>query len=79
MSSDSLGHIVAAALGKKVIGLYGPTNARRMSGVKEIETVISTLNCPHMPCYLPDCKFSRFCMSTIAPQKVAEVCERFLQ
>jgi heptosyltransferase-2 len=79
VTSDSLGQIAAAALGKKVITLYGPTNYRRMEGIKDVAVVPSGLECPHMPCYLPICKHNRFCMDEIAPEKVAQLCEGFLK
>jgi len=79
VSSDSLGHIAAAALGKKVISLYGPTNYRRMVGLKDLAVIHSTLDCPHMPCYLPVCKHERFCMEYISPETVAQTCEGLLQ
>jgi heptosyltransferase-2 len=79
VSADSLGQIAAAALGKKVISLYGPTNHRRMMGLKDLVVVPSELDCPHRPCYLPVCKFNQSCMEQISPEKVAQLCEGFLQ
>lgn len=74
VTSDSLGQAIGSALGKKVITLYGPTNARRMEHVPGVKVVPSTLQCPHMPCYLPFCKFDKFCMDYISPEKVANLC-----
>ena len=74
VTSDSLGQAIGSALGKKVITLYGPTNFQRMQNVPGVEVVPSQLKCPHMPCYLPFCKFDKFCMDYISPEKVANLC-----
>ncbi len=74
VTSDSLGQAIGSSLGKKVITLYGPTNYQRMQNVPNVEVVPSTLKCPHMPCYLPFCKFDKFCMDYISPEKVASLC-----
>ncbi len=79
VTSDSLGQALGLALDKKIVTLYGPTNYRRMDGIKNISVIPSELNCPHMPCYLPVCKFSDFCMNHIAPEKVAQQCEFLLK
>lgn len=78
VTSDSLGQAVAQALGKKVITLFGPTNARRMDGIPGIHTVSARSSCPHLPCYLPFCRHKAFCMETIDPGRVASLCERLL-
>jgi len=74
VTSDSLGQAIGSALGKKVITLYGPTNYQRMQNVPGVEVVPSILKCPHLPCYLPFCKFEKFCMDFISPEKVANLC-----
>ena len=79
VTSDSLGQSIAQVFGKKVVTLFGPTNYKRMQGLKNITSVCSKLRCPYMPCYLPVCKYKKFCMEYIDPQKVASVCERLLQ
>jgi len=79
ITSDSLGQALAQALGKKVVTLYGPTNYVRMQGIPEVTVIPSTLNCPHMPCFLPVCKFDKFCMDYISPEKVAHVCREKLK
>lgn len=79
VTSDSLGQAIGSALGKKVITLYGPTNAERMENVPGVKVVPSTLKCPHMPCYLPFCKFDKFCMDYISPEKVANLCHQAIK
>jgi len=79
VTSDSLGQAAAQALGKKVVTLFGPTNPQRMRGLKNIHFVCSPLKCPHMPCYMPMCKYRKFCMDHIKAEKVASLCERLLK
>jgi heptosyltransferase-2 len=79
ITCDSLGQAVAQALGKKVVTLYGPTNHVRMEGIPDVTVVPSTLKCPHMPCFLPVCKFDKFCMDYISPEKVAQICKEQLK
>ena len=79
VTSDSLAQVLAQALGRKVIALYGPTDPRRMEGIKDITVIRSSLKCPHLPCFLPVCKYHKFCMDYISPEKVAATCERLLK
>lgn len=79
ITCDSLGQAVAQALGKKVVTLYGPTNYIRMQGIPHVTVLPSTLKCPHMPCFLPVCKFEKFCMDYISPEKVAQICREQLR
>ena len=79
VTSDSLGQAIGQALGKIVITLYGPTNYLRMDRVPGVKVIPSTLQCPHMPCYMPVCTFDKFCMDYISPEKVANVCKEYLK
>lgn len=78
VSSDSLGQAIGLALGKNVITLYGPTNFRRMQGVDKVTVVPASSACPYMPCFLPHCKFDKFCMEEIQPEDIAALCEKQL-
>ena len=79
VTCDSLGQIVAQALGKKVLTLFGPTNHLRMKGIPNTRAIQSPLKCPYMPCYLPVCKFERFCMDDLSAQMIANECERLME
>lgn len=79
ITSDSLGQAIAQALGKKVVTLYGPTNYIRMQGIPGVTVLPSTLKCPHMPCFLPVCKFDKFCMDYISPERVAQISKDLLK
>ncbi|MDP8266381.1 MAG: glycosyltransferase family 9 protein [Candidatus Aceula meridiana] len=71
VTSDSLGQLIAQALGKKVLTLFGPTNHKRMRGIPNISILPSRLRCCYRPCYLPICKNKKFCMEEISPLEVA--------
>lgn len=79
VTSDSLGQILGQALGKQIVGLYGPTDHRRLRGVPNIHTIPSGLECPYKPCYLLACKHSQFCMDYISPEEVALACRKILK
>lgn len=79
VTSDSLGQAIGHALGKQVVTLYGPTNYRRMQGVKNITVIPSSLKCPYMPCFLPVCQNDEFCMEHIEVGRVVAVCERLFK
>ena len=78
VTSDSLGQIVAQVLGKQVITLFGATNHKRMEGIPGIHVISSTLKCPYRPCYQSICRYDKFCMDYISPEKVASMCEDLL-
>ena len=72
VSSDSLGLTLAQALGKKVVGLFGPTSAALCHaygrGVKLTPPI--KLNC--IPCYDTECRYEKGCLQTILPEQVAD-------
>lgn len=78
VTSDSLGQILGAALGKKVVSLFGPTNHQRMNRIPHIHVLASPLACPYRPCYMPVCKYKKFCMECLTPQIVERVVRRLL-
>jgi heptosyltransferase-2 len=79
ITNDSLGQAIAQGLGKQVITLYGPTNPCRMGGIKNVHILTATLDCSYMPCFMPVCQNSKFCMDYISPERVAnkvrELCQ----
>lgn len=79
ITSDSLGQILAQAMGKKVITLYGSTNHIRMQRVPNIHLVVSPSKCPHRSCYLPVCKNDSFCMDEIVEEQVVLECQKILK
>lgn len=76
VTSDSLGQIIAQALGKPAVTLFGPTNHKRMAGVPGTHIVLSPSVCPCRPCFLPVCQYKKPCMEEILPKTVEQYCRR---
>jgi heptosyltransferase-2 len=78
VTADTLGLYLALALGRKVVGLFGPTSAERCHtygrGMKLTPDL--KLNC--IPCCEGECGFERSCVETISPRRVAEAAEILL-
>ena len=72
VTPDTLGLYLALALGKRVVALFGPTSAARCHcygrGIKLTPSV--KLNC--IPCADAECPYTRSCIQTVAPDRVAE-------
>jgi len=72
VSGDDLGLMLALALGKRVVGLFGPTPAAQCHvygrGIKI--TPPMKLNC--IPCCREECEFARSCIECIRPETVAQ-------
>jgi ADP-heptose:LPS heptosyltransferase len=76
VSGDSGPLHLATALGKRVVGLYGPTDPI-LSGPFADDAICVTAGIPCSPCYdlraPADCPFGdTLCMDWIAPEKVLE-------
>ncbi len=71
VSGDTLGLYLALALGKGVVGLFGPTSAARCHtyGRGIVLTPEVKLNC--IPCCDTECQYGRSCVDTISPERVA--------
>lgn len=63
ISHDSLGLHIALALNKKVLGLFGPTDAKEVYLYNRGKIIESGKVCTHMPCYSPECFEEEDCMS----------------
>lgn len=72
ISSDSLGLHLSIALGRRVIGLFGPTHATNIHFYNQGEAISATSDCPIMPCFLHECRFTQHCMENISEQMVFE-------
>jgi len=79
VTSDSLGQLIAQALGKEVVTLFGPTNHKRMERMAHIHILPSKLRCQYRPCYLPICRNKKFCMEEISSKDVAAAIRRILK
>jgi lipopolysaccharide heptosyltransferase II len=64
---------VAAALGKPVVGIFGPTNPRRTGPYRQIDRALQRQDLPCIPCMKPYCTYSEplACLRGISAQEVA--------
>jgi lipopolysaccharide heptosyltransferase II len=70
---------VAAALGKPVIALFGPTDPRRTGPYQQLESVLQ-LALPCSPCLKPRCRWRRplECLRALSPQAVLQEVQKRL-
>ncbi len=70
---------VAAALGKPVVALFGPTEPRRTGPYGQLERALQ-LDLPCIPCMKDSCSFDRplECLRALAPQMVVARVQHFL-
>jgi len=71
---------VAAALGKPVVGLFGPTEPRRTGPYGQVEHALRMPELPCVPCMKEHCAFAQplECLRALGPARVyAEVVRRF--
>jgi len=68
----------AAALGKPVVALFGPTEPSRTGPYGQLENVLR-LDLPCSPCLKADCRFEKpeECLRALSPASVAQKVERF--
>lgn len=78
IGSDSAPLHLSDALGKPVIGLYGPTAPGRTGPAGSGHTILST-NLPCQPCFSRQCRIQTHdCMKQLTPDIVAAMTERHL-
>jgi len=65
VSNDSLGMHLALAFGKKVIGLFGPTDHKEVFLYNNGKLILSSQDCPLRPCGANKCKTGLYCMRKI--------------
>jgi ADP-heptose:LPS heptosyltransferase len=63
---------VAAALGKPVVALFGPTEPRRTGPYGQVERVLRISELPCVPCLKDRCAFAKpmECLRALAPTRV---------
>ena len=71
---------VAAALGRPVVGLFGPTEPRRTGPYGQLENVVQ-LTLPCVPCMKPRCHYTKplECLRALSPETVFEAVDRTLR
>lgn len=72
LTHDSLGLHLGLALGKKVVALFGPTNASEVY-FYDLGQVIRAENFICMPCNSGACKENSFCMDNINVEKIVKI------
>jgi heptosyltransferase-2 len=83
VANDSGALHLAAALGVRAVGIYGPTHERYSSPLTPYEDArtVTTLSeevfC--RPCFMSDCPIDHRCMKRIPTERVYEAVHRFLQ
>ena len=78
ISNDSLGMHLAFALEKKVVGLFGPTDANEVYCYGKSRLIHSLTQCPIRPCLANRCESQLFCMSHIEVQEVEDAAVELL-
>ncbi len=76
VTGDTLPIHVAVGLGKKVVGLFGPTSAREIDLYGRGVKLAGEVEC--LCCYLGSCSRSPTCMETLQPERVFDAVRRLL-
>lgn len=83
VANDSGALHLAAALGVRVVGIWGPTHERYSTPVtpyedsRTVAALSESVFC--RPCFLADCPIDHRCMKRIPTERVHEAVRRFLQ
>jgi len=77
LTQDSLGLHLALALGRRVVGLFGPSDSSEVFLYGSGELLLHE-GCPHMPCGQPQCTWEQHCMSALRPEDVIDAVKRQL-
>ncbi len=73
VTNDSFGLHLAIALGKKVVGLFGPTNPKEVAFYGCGYGLSPVTNCSKFPCYSATCDYEDGnCVDNIKPEEVYE-------
>jgi heptosyltransferase-2 len=79
ITQDSLGLHLSFALKKKVIGLFGPTDAKEVHLYDGAKAIDSLAACEYMPCYSPKCLSGLNCMDMMNMDEVVESVKHLLE
>lgn len=79
VTQDSLGLHAALAMGRRVVGLFGPTSAREVCGYGLAVFISSGSECPQAPCYAERCMAQHPCMETMDLREIQQAVLRDLQ
>jgi len=70
ITNDSLGLYLGVALGKKALGLFGPSPVSDQSPHERLKVLSSPAEREHLPCCKPECVLSNPCMKQVSPPMV---------
>jgi len=70
ITSDTLGLYLGIALGKKVLGLFGPTMGSEQSPHPNLRILYPPLDRSCIPCFQKQCEHNDPCMGHISPEQV---------
>jgi heptosyltransferase-2 len=79
ITQDSLGLHLSFALKKKVIGLFGPTDAKEVHLYEDAKAIDSSSECKYIPCYSPQCKSGLNCMESINMDVIVHTAKHILE
>lgn len=72
ISNDSLGLHIAQAMGKPVVGLFGPTEPSEIFfyGPSKVIRPRADFDCSILPCYSAQCSHTSLCMNNVDPEDI---------
>ena len=76
VTGDTMALHAALALGKKVVGLFGPTSAAEIEMYGRGIKLTGTVDC--LCCYQVSCARNPACMDTISPEMVLRAIKKLL-
>jgi len=79
VTSDSLGLHLGLALGKKVVGLFGPTPASDLDPSDDLKVLVATVERDCLPCCRAECAYGETCMQFITPESVFAAIEELMR
>lgn len=79
VTQDAIGLYLALALGRRVVGLFGPTSPKCMHLYGLGEAVAPGISLGCIPCHELECRFRRSCVESISPSEVFAAVERQVQ
>jgi heptosyltransferase-2 len=79
ITQDSLGLHLAFALKKKVIGIFGPTDAKEVHLYGGAKAITSSAKCKYIPCYSSECLSGMNCMDIMNIDEIIESVKHILE
>jgi heptosyltransferase-2 len=77
ITSDTLGLYLGIAMGKKVLGLFGPTSGREQSPHPNLRLIYPSIERDCLPCFQKQCDYQDPCMGYITPEQVLTAIEEW--